>query len=135
MEAHLEIERWEGPQARRERVASPSVDVLRERLSSLDGHKVDAVWVEIDGVGSLSIGGGPSRFVVVSFPADGSSSHVEIENPQNEHVELQVGGQTGVYAGNMILGCEQAFSIAERFLMSGKYDTALKWVQDCPPES
>lgn len=134
MQAHLEIEHWEGPQTRRERVPSPSVAGLRDRLAILDGDKVDAVWVEIDCVGSLSVGGGPDRFVVVSFPTDGSSSHIEVDNPQEERVELQVGGQTGIYAGTMVLNREEAFSIAEQFLISGKYDPTLKWVQDCPPE-
>ena len=133
MPAHLEIEHWDGPRTKRERVASPSVAVLRGRLASLDGNKVDAVWVDVDGVGSLSVGGGPDNFVVVSFPADGSSSHVEADNPLAGSVELQVGGQTGAYPGVMVLSSELAFSIAERFLISGAYDPALKWVQDCPP--
>jgi len=134
MPAHLEIENWEGLKTKRERVSCPTVAVLRKHLASLDGNKVDAVWVDIDEVGSLSVGGGPDNFVVVSFPADGSSSHVETNNPQVASVELQVGGQTGAYPGVMILGPELAFSIAERFLVTGAYDAALKWVQDCPPE-
>jgi len=133
MPAHLEIEHWEGRKTKRERIDFPSVAVLRGRLAGLDGDKVDAVWVEVDGVGSLSVGGGPDNFVVVSFPADGSSSHIEADNLQAGRVELQVGGQTGVYPSAMVLSRKLAFSIAEHFLLSGAYDPALKWVQDCPP--
>jgi hypothetical protein len=132
--AHIEVERWDGTRASRERVHCPSVAVLRERLSSLDGDRIDSVWVELDGVGALSIGGGPDKFIAVSFPADGSSSHVETNSHEPKSVELQVGGQIGVYPGVMILSAALASAIAEHFLLQGEFDPSLRWVQDCPPE-
>jgi hypothetical protein len=132
--AHIEIEHWDGPRANRERVDCPSVAALRERLSSLDGAKIDSVWVELDGVGALSIGGGPDKFIAVSFSADGSSSHVETTSQRSNSVELQVGGQVGIYPGVMILSAAMASAIAEHFLLKGEFDPSLRWVQDCPPE-
>ena len=107
---------------------------LREALSRLDGNRTDCVWIEIEDVGALTIGGGPSGFVVVSFPSDGSSSHVVTGEDDGTTVELQVGGQTGVCASVMVLPATSAFEIAERFLLSGSFDPALKWVEDCPAE-
>lgn len=131
--AHIELEHWHGPRTQREHIAEASVPVLRERLASLDGRRTDCLWIEIDDIGSLSIGGGPDRFIVVSFPADGSSSHVEIAGGERGDIELQVGGQVGLYPGSMVLGSDTAFAIAERFLLQREYDSSLGWVQDCPP--
>jgi hypothetical protein len=86
-------------------------------------------------VGSLCVGGGPSRFVVVSFPSDGSSSHVVVGDDDGTTVELQVGGQTGIYPSVMVLPGALVFNIAEHFLLSGAFDSALRWVEDCPPSS
>lgn len=112
----------------------PSLEILRESLSRLDGDKVDSVSIEVDGVGALTIGGGPDQFIVVSFPVDGSSSHVEHDSHRAGSVELQVGGQTGIYPATMVLSSDLAFAIAERFLDDGEFDSSLRWAQDCPPE-
>jgi hypothetical protein len=130
--AQIELEIWEGPTSKRERLSDATPEALREALLRLDGSRIDCLWIEIEDVGALSIGGGPSGFVVVSFPADGSSSHVVIGNHDGTTVELQVGGQTGVYSGAMVLPATSAFDIAEGFLSSGVFDPALNWVEDCP---
>ena len=75
-DAQIDLEMWEGPLSKRERLSEATPRALREALSRLDGNRTDCVWIEIEDVGALSIGGGPSGFVVVSFPSDGSSSHV-----------------------------------------------------------
>ena len=95
--AHIEIEHWDGPRSRRERLENPSVLLLHDQLTRLDGDRIDSLWIEIENVGALDVGGGPDSFVVVAFPADGSSSHVESERKGQERVEFQVGGQTGVF--------------------------------------
>jgi hypothetical protein len=128
--AHIEIEHWEGPRPQRECVENPSVSVLHERLSGLDGNRTDCLSIEVDGVGALSVGGGPDKFLVISFPADGSSAHVETGVPQPGQVELRLGGQQGAYARDMVLPAHLAFPIAERFLSAGEYDRSLRWVQD-----
>ena len=133
-EAQIELEIWEGPLSKRERLPEATAGALREALSRLDGQRTDSVWIEIQDVGALCIGGGPSRFVVVSFPSDGSSSHVVTADDDGTSVELQVGGQTGVYSSAMVLPATLAFDIAERFLLSGAYDPAVRWVEDCPAE-
>ena len=130
----IELEIWEGTLSRRERLHGVTPQDLREALLRLDGIRTDCLWMEIEGVGALSIGGGPSRFVVVSFPCDGSSSHVAIGDDDGGTVELQVGGQTGAYPAAMVLPTAAAFHIAEHFLTSGRFDPALKWNGDCPPE-
>jgi hypothetical protein len=132
--AQIELETWEGPLSKRELLPAATPQALHEALSRLDGHRTDSVWIEIENVGALSVGGGPAGFVVVSFPADGSSSHVETGDVNRRTVELQVGGQTGIYPEAMVLPAETAFGIAERFLLSGIFDPTLKWVEDCPPE-
>lgn len=132
--AHIETEHWDGARSRRERIETVTPSVLREQLSRLDGDRTDTLWIETDGVGALSVGGGPDWFIVVSFPSDGSSSHVEFEDHKGDPVEIQVGGQTGVFAAGMVLPADKAFEIAERFLSSGEYDRSVRWVQDCPPE-
>ena len=133
-DAQIELEMWEGTLSKRERLSEATPRALREALSRLDGNRTDCVWIEIEDVGALSIGGGPSGFVVVSFPSDGSSSHVVTGEDDGTTVELQVGGQTGVYPSVMVLPATSAFEIAERFLLSGAFDPALKWVEDCPAE-
>ncbi len=133
-EAQIELEVWEGRRIKRERISEATPQALREALLRLDGSRTDCLWIEIEDVGALSIGGGPSGFVVVSFPSDGSSSHVVTGDADGTTVELQVGGQTGAYAAAMVLPATAAFDIAERFLMSGAFDPALKWVEDCPAE-
>lgn len=133
-EAQIELEIWEGPLSKRERLPEATPQALREALRCLDGDQTDSLWIEIEDVGALSIGGGPSGFVVVSFPSDGSSSHLVIGDDDGTTVELQVGGQTGVYPSAMVLPAASAFDIAERFLVSGAFDPALKWVEDCPAE-
>ena len=131
-EAQIELEVWEGRRGKRERLSEATPRALREALLRLDGSRTDCLWIEIEKAGALSIGGGPSGFVVVSFPSDGSSSHVVTGDDDGTTVELQVGGQTGVYPAAMVLPAEAAFGIAERFLVSGEFDSALKWVEDCP---
>ena len=133
-DAQIELEMWEGPLSKRERLSEATPRALREALSRLDGNRTDCVWIEIEDVGTLSIGGGPSGFVVLSFPSDGSSSHVVTGEDDGTTVELQVGGQTGIYPSVMVLPATSAFEIAERFLLSGAFDPALKWVEDCPAE-
>lgn len=133
-EAQIELEMWEGRRSKRERLSEATPRALREALLRLDGSKTDSLWIEIEDVGALSIGGGPSGFVVVSFPSDGSSSHVVTSGADGTTIELQVGGQTGVYAAEMVLPGTTAFDLAERFLVSGVFDPALNWVEDCPAE-
>jgi len=133
-DAQIELEIWEGPLSKRESLPEATTQGLREALSRLDGQRIDSVWIQIENVGSLCIGGGPSGFVVVSFPSDGSSSHVVTGDDKGATVELQVGGQTGVYSSAMVLPATSAFDIAERFLLSGAYDSSLRWIEDCPAE-
>ena len=133
-EAQIELETWEGPRSKRERLSEATPQALREALLRLDGNRTDCLWIEIEDAGALSIGGGPSGFVVVSFPSDGSSSHVVTGDDDGTTVELQVGGQTGAYSAAMVLPATAAFDIAERFLVSGAFDPALNWVEDCPAE-
>jgi hypothetical protein len=125
---------WEGPLSKRERLPEATPRALREALLRLDGNRTDCLWIEIEDVGALSIGGGPSGFVVVSFPSDGSSSHVVTGEDDGATVELQVGGQTGNYPRVMVLPATSAFEIAERFLQARAFDPALRWVGDCPAE-
>lgn len=125
-DAQIELESWEGPLSQRER--------LREALCRLDGNRTDWIRIEIEDVGALGIGGGPSGFVVVSFPSDGSSSHVVTGEDDGTTVELQVGGQTGSYPRVMVLPAPLAFGIAERFLQTRAFDPALGWVENCPAE-
>lgn len=132
--AQIELETWDGSLTRRERLANATLETLREALSRLDGNRVDCVWIEIEDVGALSVGGGPSGFVVVSFPSDGSSSHVVTGDDDGRTAELQVGGQTGTYPVVMVLPATSAFGIGERFLLSGAFDPALRWVEDSPAE-
>ena len=133
--AQIELETWEGPRSKRERLSTATSQSLRQALGRLDGDRTDSVWIEIEGVGALSVGGGPTGFVVVSFPADGSSSHVETgEDNDGRTLELQVGGQTGLYPSVMVLPAELGFDIAQRFLLSGKFDPDLRWVEDRPAE-
>ncbi|MFN7138944.1 MAG: hypothetical protein ACK4UN_06375 [Limisphaerales bacterium] len=131
---HIELEHWDVPQRNRERIECSSVQTIREALSRLDGDKTDSLSIEIPSAGALMIGGGPDQFIIVSFPADGSSSHVETDTAQIGSVELQVGGQTGFYSPAMILSFDLAFAIAEHFFREGEFDSSLGWVQDCPPE-
>jgi hypothetical protein len=133
-ETQIELEIWEGPLSKRERLPEATPRALREALLRLDGTRTDCLWIEIEDVGALSIGGGPSGFVVVSFPSDGSSSHVVIGDDDGTKAELQVGGQTGVYSAAMVMPAASAFDIAERFLLSGSFDPARRWVEDCPAE-
>lgn len=133
-EAQIELEIWEGPLSKRERLPDATPRALREALLRLDGSRTDSLWIEIEDVGALSIGGGPSGSVVVSFPSDGSSSHVVVGDDDGTTVDLQVGGQTGVYPRAMVLPAKSAFDIAERFLVLGAFDSALKWAEDCPAE-
>jgi hypothetical protein len=132
--AHIELEHWDGPYSNREGIECSSFKTLSESLSRLDGDKIDSMSIEVAGVGALMIGGGPDQFIAISFPADGSSSHVETDNAKMGSVELQVGGQTGIYPAAMILTSDLAFAIAERFFREGEFDSSLRWVQDCPPE-
>lgn len=133
-DAQIEMEIWDGPLSKRERCPNATAVALREALSRLDGRRVDSVWIEVADVGALCVGGGPSEFVVVSFHADGSSSHVVSGDDDGNTVELQVGGQTGVYPCAMVLTAAAAFDIAERFRMSGTYDPSRRWIKDCPAE-
>jgi hypothetical protein len=133
-EAQIELETWEGSRGKRERLSEATPRALRQGLLRLDGNRTDCLWIEIEGAGALSIGGGPSGFVVVSFPSDGSSSHVATGEDDGTTLELQVGGQTGAYSAAMVLSATAAFDIAERFLVSGVFDPALNWVEDCPAE-
>ncbi|MDB6034200.1 MAG: hypothetical protein JWM16_4538 [Verrucomicrobiales bacterium] len=135
LHARIELETWDGPRTSRERLPEASPQGLREALCRLDGHRTDSCWIDIEDVGSLCVGGGPSRFVVVSFPSDGTSSHVVVGDDDGTTVELQVGGQTGVYPSVMVLPAVLAFDIAEHFLLFRAFDPALRWVKDCPPSS
>ena len=128
----IELETWDGTLSKCERFNDPTSEMLHEALSRLDGNRVDCVWIEIDDVGALSIGGGPFQFLVASFPKDGSSSHVVNSHHNGGTTELQVGGQTGVYPSEMVMKASPAFAIAERFLEFRTYDPALNWVVDCP---
>lgn len=132
--AQIELEIWDGPLSKRERLPEVTTSALRQGLFRLDGHRIDSAWIEIEGVGTLCIGGGPSGFVVVAFPSDGSSSHVVSDGVDGATVELQVGGQVGIYPSKMVLPASLAFDIAERFLLSSAYDVSFRWVEDCPAE-
>lgn len=132
--AQIEMEIWDGPLSKRQRCPDATVVALRKALSQLDGRRVDSVWIEVEDVGALCVGGGPSGFVVVSFPSDGSSSHVVDGDDDITTVELQVGGQSGVYPSAMVLPPTVAFDIAERFLVSGAYDPSRRWIEDCRAE-
>lgn len=133
-EAQIELEIWEGPRSKRERLSEATSRTLRDALLRLDGSRTDCLWIEIDDVGALSIGGGPSGFVVVSFPFDGFSSHVVTDDDDGTTVEVQVGGQIGIYPVAMVLPTTAAFDIAECFLLSRAFDPSLRWVEDCPAE-
>jgi len=133
-EVQIELEIWDGPLSRHERISETTPRALREALLRLDGRHTDSLWIEIEHVGSLCIGGGPSAFVVVAFPSDGSSSHVVTGDEDGTTVELQVGGQTGNYSRVMVLPSSSAFEIAERFLQTSAFDTSLRWVEDCPAD-
>jgi hypothetical protein len=133
-DAQIELEMWKGPLSKRERLPEATPRALREALLRLDGNRTDCLWIEIEDVGALSIGGGPFGFVVVSFPSDGSSSHVVTGDDDGTTVELQVGGQTGIYPRVMVLPATLAVEIAERFLQARAFDPALRWFEDCPAE-
>lgn len=132
--AQIELEIWDGSLSKRERLAEATSRRLLEALLRLDGKRTDCLWIEIEDVDALSIGGGPSGFVVVSFPSDGSSSHVVTDEDDGTTLELQVGGQTGRYSRFMVLPTKSAFEIADRFLQTMAFDPALNWVEDCPAE-
>ena len=132
--AQIELEIWDGALSKRERLPEATSQALREALSRLDGQRIDSLWIEFEDEGSLCVGGGPSGFVVMSFPSDGSSSHVVTGDDDGTTLEVQVGGQTGVYQRAMVLPATSAFDIAERFLKSGAFDSGLKWIEDCPAE-
>ena len=134
LDAQIELEMWEGPLSKRERLPEATPRALREALLRLDGNRTDCLWIEIEEVGALSIGGGPSGFVVVSFPSDGSSSHVVTGDDDGTTVELQVGGQPGNYPRVMVLPETSAFEIAERFIQARAFDPALRWVEDSPAD-
>ena len=59
--AQIELEVWEGPLSKRERLAEATPRALRDALSRLDGNRTDSVWIEIEEVGALTIGGGTSE--------------------------------------------------------------------------
>ena len=59
-EAQIELEVWEGRRSKRERLSEATPRALREALLRLDGSRTDCLWIEIEHVGALSIGGGPS---------------------------------------------------------------------------
>jgi hypothetical protein len=133
-DAQIEVEIWHGTLNRRQRLSEATPSALREALSRLDGNRVDCVWIEIEGVGALSIGGGPSGFVVVSFPMDGSSSHVVSGDDDGTTTQLRVGGQLGGYPRVMVLPSSWAFEIADRYLQARAFDPTLRWVEDCPAD-
>src|SRR5437899_12874707 len=54
-DAQIELEMWEGPLSKRERLSEATPRALREALSRLDGNRTDCVWIEIEDVGALSI--------------------------------------------------------------------------------
>jgi hypothetical protein len=130
----IELESWEGARVRRERVRSTTPRALRQALDRLDGRRIDSLWVSVADVGALTVGGGPTAFIVLSFPADGSSSHVRVGVDDGRTVKVKTGGQEGLYPRAMVLTAAEAFDVAERFLASGAYDANLDWVEDCPPE-
>ncbi|MCP5523155.1 MAG: hypothetical protein H7A46_16590 [Verrucomicrobiales bacterium] len=132
VEARIELEVWEGTLNRRERLPQPTLPALREALLRLDGDRADSLWIEIEDAGALCVGGGPSRFVMVSFRSDGSSAHVVIGPDDGTTVDLQVGGQTGCYPKVMVLPASLAFEIAERFLEFKEFDPRVAWAVDCP---
>lgn len=133
-DVQIEMEIWDGPLSKREQCPDATPVKLREALLQLDGQRMDAVWIKVKEVGALCIGGGPEGFIVVSFPSDGSSSHVVSSDEESPTVELQVGGQIGLYPATMVLPATDAFEIAERFLILGTYDPARRWIEDCPAE-
>jgi len=129
----VELEHWDGPFNENERFTPASLDELRELASRLDGQKTDSLSIEIEGVGRLCLGGGPKHFVAVSFPIDGSSSHIEIDGTLPGKTEVQVGGQSGFYSNRMVMPLDTALKIAESFISKQGFDPALNWVEDCPP--
>jgi hypothetical protein len=129
----IELEIWEGVICKRELLSAATPPALREALARLDGDRIDSVWIEIEGIGALTVGGGPNGFVVVAFPVDGSSSHLVVDDDDGCSVSLQVGGQVGNYPRAMVLTAEHASAIAENFLLSGSFDPSLRWIMDCPP--
>jgi hypothetical protein len=134
LETQIEVGICDGKLNRRQRLSEATASGLREALSRLDGNRIDCVWIEIESVGALCIGGGPSGFVVVSFPMDGSSSHVVSGDDDGTTVELQVGGQTGKYPAVMVVPDTSAFEIAYHFLQARAFDPTLRWVEDCPAD-
>src|SRR6266540_4506448 len=50
-DAQIELEMWEGPLGKRERLSEGTPRALREALSRLDGNRTDSVWIEIEDVG------------------------------------------------------------------------------------
>ena len=133
-EPQIELEIWDGSLNRRQRLSEPTPRALREALLRLDGHHIDCVWIEIESVGALTIGGGPAGFVVASFPLDGSSSHVVTGDDDGTTIQLQVGGQVGGYPRVMVLPSSWAFEIADRYLQARAFDPTLRWVKDCPAD-
>lgn len=134
LQAQIELEIWNGPDQEPRRLPDATLQSLRYALLRLDGVSIDSLWIHIPEVGDLQIGGGPTRFVLMSYLVDGSASHLEAGDSADQDVELKVGGQTGIYKSQMALLSKIAFNIAENFLLTGEFDPSACWIQDSPPD-
>jgi hypothetical protein len=112
----------------------PSEKDTRELFERLNGSTEDTLYIETADHGSMLVGGGPERFVAVSFLPDGSSFHAERAVDEDGIEMIQVGGQVGNYPKRYVLNRESAWQVARHFFDTRTMDGAFTWVRDVEPE-
>jgi hypothetical protein len=132
--ARVSLECWIGQGRHVIEREDPSEKEARELFERLDGSSEDTLSIETADHGSLLVGGGPERFVAVSFLRDGASFHAERGIGEDGIEMIQVGGQVGDYPKRYVLDRESAWEVAKEFFRTRTMTPAFTWVRDVAPE-
>jgi hypothetical protein len=124
----LEFDCWKEGVGIEKKKANPSIDEVEEAINSIDGTECQGVIFFGEGESHLAVGGGASGRYVVYYSSESGEIVTLLSGGSNEEVfTLLIGGQEGIYPGNVIVDLQKVLIAVRAFSAAGKLDSKLQW--------
>jgi hypothetical protein len=118
---------WKGPVYDEHEVENPDWERVESAIRDLDADRRTMVRLVANNGQELLLGGGNGQFVVTAMLDDDNHVSARDETRPTAEIELTVGGQTGVYSGQMVWDIDTALRAAKTFWQDNTLDPQLTW--------
>jgi hypothetical protein len=130
----LVTDHWVGRRNKERFVYNAAWEEIETAIQNLNGCDYTAVSIEKvaddseqnEGDPSLSLGGGPSRFLI-TFSSSAGPELVAIGKDDAEIVELVIGGQSAAFSGQYCVSRSMALKVARQFSLNSVRSAEVGW--------